>query len=105
MKNSLTLFLIGVGLVLAAAAPVFAQGNTLRLRSGIATRTINNRTGPVDLLIGSVGASYPALTANNESRDSTTATLNTSLAVLAGGLTLVLLQRRNHSDLILRPRP
>lgn len=103
MKKSLPLFLISVGLVLAAVDPAFSQADNLHLRSGMATRTFNNLTGPASFLIGSVDSSYPASAANDKGRDTTT-TLNTMLAVLAGGLTLVLLQRRNHNDPILRPR-
>lgn len=104
MKRYLTLFLICLGLELAAVDPASAQGNNPHLRFGIATRTLNNRIGSTDVLIGSVGTSYPALAPNNEGRDSTAAAVNTILAVLAGGLTLVLLQRRNHAELVLRPR-
>src|ERR1039457_883111 len=104
MKKSLAIFLSVVGLVLVTTNPAFAQGDNLHLRSGIATRTFNNRTGPADLLNSSVSSDYLAFAANNNVRGNTTATLNTSLAILAGVLTLMLLQRRNRVNIDLKPR-
>jgi hypothetical protein len=104
MNKSLMLFLSVVGLALATANPGFARGDNLQLNSGTATRTANNHTGQSSPLNSSVGSYYLALAANHEGQDTTTATLNTSLAILAGVFTLMLLQRRNHANIVLRPR-
>jgi len=104
MKKSLAIFLSVVGLALATAAPAFAHGDDLHLRSGTASPSSSNHSRPASLLSGSGASYYLALAANNEGRDATTAKLNTSLAILAGVFTLMLLQRRNHANIVLRPR-
>ena len=104
MKKTLLLFLCGVGLVLVMADPAFAGSDKLYLRYEVATRTSDNRTEPARALSSSVGGYYLALAANNEGRDATAGTLNTSVAILAGVSTLMLLQRRTHTHIILKPR-
>ena len=104
MRKILTLFLTVVGLVLVAINPAFAHGNNQPLPSGIVTSAFNDHTGPTALFTGPAGRSYLVLAANSEGRGTTTATLNTSLAILAGVLTLMLLQRRSHAHFVLRPR-
>ena len=104
MKKQLTMFLIGGGLVLTAAAPTLAQGVNLFPRSGMAIRSFNSAFGPANLMVGPAGSSYPALLAKQEDRDATTTSLETGLAVVAGGLTLVLLQRRDHGSRGFRTR-
>jgi hypothetical protein len=104
MKKTFALFLSGAGLILATAGPAFAQADNLHLNFQIAAPIINNHNRPAELLSGSVGSPYLALATNNDSRGTTATTLNTSLAVLAGVLTLMLLQRRNHDDILLKPK-
>lgn len=93
-----------VGLALATANSGWAQGNNEPLHSRAATRTVNDHTGQAGPLNNSGGGYYLALAANHEGRDTSTATLNTSLAILAGVFTLMLLQRRNHANIVLKPR-
>ena len=104
MKKSLTTFLFVVGLALITAGTALAQGDNLYLHSRMATRTFNNRTGPATLASSSIGRSTLALAVKNDNDGTTAATVKTSVAILAGLLTLMLLQRRNHLDIILRPK-
>lgn len=103
MKRNLILFLTGVGLVLISASPVFAQAEGLSLRSMAVPRGFNDRTVAADFSSGSGGASYPAA-ANSNARNAATPALDLRMAILAGVLTLMLLQRRNHANIILKPR-
>jgi hypothetical protein len=98
MQKTLMLFLSVVGVALATADSAFARGANLPLRSGAVTPT-----EPASFLKGSVGSYYLALAANHESRGTATATFNASVAILAGVFTLMLLQRRNPANTILKP--
>jgi hypothetical protein len=103
MKRNLILVLTGFGLVLISASPVFAQAEGLSLRSMAVPRGFNDRTATADFSSVSGGASYP-VTANSNARNAATPTLDLRMAILAGVLTLMLLQRRNHANIILKPR-
>jgi hypothetical protein len=104
MKKSLMLFLSGIGLVLVAAGPAFAQVDNLHLRSGAMTRTVGASTrlggpaGPAALPDGSVGSSHTTSAANNKAYDGTAPAIpNAGNATLAGMITLLLLQRRHRT--------
>jgi hypothetical protein len=104
MKKTLMLFVPVIGLALVTANPALAQGNNGQLHSRMAIRASNDRIGQAGPLNSSGGGYYLALAANHEGSDTSTGTLNTSLAILAGVFTLMLLQRRNHANIILKPR-
>ena len=90
------LLFLGVGLVLITAVTVLAQGNNLSLPS---ETTILKRNAGTSLS-GSAG-----LAMNQKAHGSATQTsFNTGSATLAGTLTLLLLQRRNRNDRILKPK-
>lgn len=100
MKRNLILFLTGIGLVLISAGPVFAQAESLSLHSMAVPQGFNDRTVTADFSSGSVSGAYPSA-ANGNAK---TPTFDLRLAILAGVLTLMLLQRRNHANIILKPR-
>ncbi len=103
MKRKLLLFLTGIGLVLISASPVFAQAEGLSLRSMAVPHGFNDRTVAADFSSGSVSASYLAA-ANSNARNANAPTLDLRMAILAGVVTLMLLQRRNHANIILKSR-
>ena len=104
MKRNLILLLTGIGLVLISAGPVFAfKAEGLSLRSMAVPQGFNDRTVAADFSSGSVSTSYP-VAANSNARNAKTPTLDLRMAILAGVLTLMLLQRRNHANIILKPR-
>ena len=94
MKRSLKLLSLGGGLVLVTAGTVLAQGNNLSWPSGGA------------ILARRAGADLAGPAVNQKAHDGTIKTsFNTGSATLAGTLTLLLLQRRNRNDRVLKPKP
>jgi hypothetical protein len=108
MQKSLTLFLLGFGLVLAPTGAAFAKTDSLHVYFGPTTPLFNVNSsrsvsaGHTDRAAGGVS---PLAAASHSVQDGyATATFNMSGAILTGALTLLLLQRRHRADNVLRPR-
>jgi len=101
MKKLLLLIVFGAGLVLASPHSAFAQMENPFVRSSTTASAFNARSGFGGPPNNSGGNSYPGSAAMNSHaphNDTTTATLNTGKATLAGALILVLLQRRYRNE-------
>jgi hypothetical protein len=108
MQKTLTLFLLGFGLVLIPVGAAFAKADYLHVYFGPTTRLFNvnsSRTVSAGYTDRAASGAYSLVAASHSAQDGyATATLNMSGATLAGALTLLLLQRRHRDDNILRPR-
>jgi hypothetical protein len=108
MQKSLTLFLLGCGLVLIPVGAAFAKADYLHVYFGSTTRLFNvnsSRSVPAGYTDRAASGAYPLVAASHSAQDSyATTTLNMGSATLAGALTLLLLQRRHRGDNVLRPR-
>jgi hypothetical protein len=100
MKKTLLLVLFSSGLILAAAGSALAPANNLYQQPKTTVLAFNNHAGQggydgqTDLIKSSGNRPSVMPMANSLTTDSATATLNTGRATLAGGVMLLLLQRR-----------
>jgi hypothetical protein len=108
MQKSLSLLLIGCGLLLAPTCDAFAKADILPVNLGSTTPMLHvnsSRNGPAGHTDRAAGGAHPLAAASHQAQDGyATATFNMSGATLAGALTLLLLQRRHRVDYVLRPR-
>lgn len=108
MQKSLTLLLLGFGLVLTPPGAAFANVDIPHVYPGSTTRLFNgnsSRLVPAGQTDRAASGAGPLVAASHPAQDSyATVTFNMSSATMAGALTLLLLQRQRRDDNILRPK-
>jgi len=108
MQKSLTLLVIGAGLVLVSARATFAKTDIPLVYFGSTTHLFNINLDRLVLTdypasVGD-GADLSAATSHQSSNHRTATALNLSAAISTGTLTLLLLQRKQSPKSVLRPR-
>jgi hypothetical protein len=108
MQKSLTLFLFGFGLVLVSAGAAFAKTDILPVHFGSTTPLFNVNPGrpiPAGHTDHAAGGAFSLVAASHQAADTcATAAFKMSSAILAGALTLLLIQQKRRADNVLRLR-
>jgi hypothetical protein len=108
MQKSLTLFLFGFGLVLVSTGAAFAKTDILPVHFGPTTPLFNVNPGrsiPAGHTDRAAGGVYSLVAASHQAVDTyATVTFKMSSAILAGALTLLLIQQKRRTDKVLRLR-
>jgi hypothetical protein len=108
MQKPLKLLLFSFGLALVSASTTFAKADSLHVYFGSTTLLLkanSSRSVPAGHTDRAAGGALPLAAASHQAQDGyATANFNLSGAILAGVLTLLLLQRRHRADNVLRLR-